>query len=107
VVAPIPAKEAVKVGCHLDDSLGLWACTGEAISAAVHGLTDAAFDLREARTMLEQQSAVGSIDKAEMAGELWTMTHDRDHYRGQRWWFALGGFAAGVLGAGLLVGLVR
>lgn len=102
----MPAKEIVRQGCHLDRDAGVWVCTAEAISAAVHGLTDAAFDLAEAREQLEQARALAGIDRAQMAGELWTQVQLTDKARSQRWVWASVGVALGVLLGGGVMALV-
>lgn len=105
-VEPNAALETLKAGCHLDETRGEWLCTGEAISAAGHGLIDAAADIREVRLDAEQSKRLAGIDRAEMAGQLWDMTQDRDHLATMRWVWGAVGVAAGALAAGLCAGLI-
>jgi hypothetical protein len=94
----------MKVGCHVDEQLGLWVCTHEAIVAAVHGLTNAAFDIKDLRIDLEQARAeneqlrdLADVNQGEIAGELWDMTQDRDRMASQRWTFLWVGVGAGAV----------
>jgi hypothetical protein len=104
---PSEALEILKGGCSRIEGLSSWDCSQEAIYAAGHGLVDAAFDLKEARLALDAQKKLGTIDKAELAGQLWDAQQDADHQSTMKWVWGAVGVAIGGLAAGLLAGLVR
>ena len=107
-VEPNAALETLKAGCHLDEAKGEWLCTGEAISAAGHGLIDAAADIREVRLDAEQSKRLAGIDRAEMAGQLWDQTQETAHQSTLKWVFSGIALAVGlVVGAGVTIAIVR
>jgi len=82
-------------------------CPHDSVSAAVEGCINLWGSVRACRVDLEEKTELAGIDKAELQGAVQRAEAERDAYKSQRWWFALGGIAAGALAAGLLAGLVR